>query len=303
MTASAENRLVLSVIIAASNDLPSLERCLLSLEPQGKADDTEVIVASNYADGVSERLNSQFSYVKHISLPKTATVPELRTAGMNMANGEIIALLEDHCFFHSDWCAEIKRAHESVYDVIGGAVENASVNRPVDWAVYLYEYGKYMLPLNAGITDALAGNNVSYKRAILEQLKTQYTAGFFETFINNELRDAGNSLYLSPSAIVYHRKNYRVKETLIQCFHHGRLFAGKRTEQAGIAKRLKFILGSVILPVLLPGRILLRAWQKGRCRKELLRAVPLLLLFMTSWSFGEFCGYTFGAGASASKWT
>ncbi len=303
MTANAENRLALSIIIAASNDLSSLEGCLSSLDKQVKADDTEVIVISNYADDSSERINSQFPYVRYIGLPKTATIPELRTAGIEAAKGEIIALLEDHCVFHANWCAEIKRAHGSPYSIIGGAVENASVSRAVDWAVYLYEYGKYMLPLKAGVVDALAGNHVSYKRAILEQVKAQYADGFFETFINNQLRDAGKPLYLSPSAIVYHQKGYRITETFIQCFHHGRLFAGKRIEKMKFGKRLKFILGSFVLPVLLPGRILLRTWQKRRYRQELLRAFPLLALFMASWSFGEFIGYTFGAGASASKWT
>jgi len=42
--------------------------------------------------------------------------------------------------------------------------------------------------------------------------------------------------------------------------------------------------------------------RKRRHIKELLHSLPYLLILMTSWSFGEFCGYLAGEGDSTSKW-
>lgn len=302
MTTTSEERPRLSVVIAAFNNLPSLERCLNSLKDQVENIDTEIIVASNYHERVKEVLDVQFPHVKHICLSRDTTVPELRTAGISHARGDIVALSEDHCIFDVNWCSEIKKAHESSYQIIGGSVENASCKRLLDWAVYFYEYGGYMLPNKAGIVDALSGNNVSYKRSLLKQIEDSFRKGFYETFIHWKLKKEGQQLFLLPSAIVYHNKNYRIREAFIQCYHHGRSFGGMRVSDTSLLKRLGFMLVSTTLPLLLPSRIAVKILKKGRNVKELLLSLPYLFLLMTSWSYGEFCGYVFGEGQSPAEW-
>jgi hypothetical protein len=90
-------------------------------------------------------------------------VPELRTKGINLAHGEIFALVEDYCTLDEHWCAEIKKAHRLPFSVIGGAVENRSPDKLLNWAVYFYDYGKYMFPAQPGAVETLSGMNVSYK--------------------------------------------------------------------------------------------------------------------------------------------
>ncbi|MES4792757.1 MAG: glycosyl transferase, partial [Chloroflexota bacterium] len=53
-----------------------------------------------------------------------------------------------------------------------------------------------------------------------------------------------------------------------------------------------------ILPMLLFARITLRAWRKGRHRRELLLSLPYIVLFTLSGSFGELIGYLRGPGDS-----
>ncbi len=296
-----ENKLIkLSIVIAAWNGNSSLRECLESLKKQTDPTETEIIVVSNFPIDFSE---SEFSLpAKFINLPETATVPELRCEGIAVAGGEIIALLEDQCFFDERWCEEIKKAHESSNTVVGGSVENASVERTLDWAVYFYDYGKFMLPNRAGATDALSGMNVSYKRAVLEEIQEVYKDGFFETFVNEELKKRGHRLYLEPAAIVYHHKNYNLKRAAEHCYHLARSFAAQRVAGAAFSKRVFFIAVSIVLPILLPVRIVAGTVKKGRHLKELAGAVPALILLMVIWSSGEFCGYLFGAGKSTGEW-
>jgi len=292
----------LSIVIAAWNGLGPLRECLLSLKKQSQAEDTEIIVASNFDQGAEQMLQAEFPHVKHVRLSEDTTVPALRTAGISHAQGEIVALLEDHSACDDRWCAEIKTAHELSYAIIGGAIENASPDKALNWAVYLYDYGPYMLPGQPGAVRSLSGMNVSYKRAVLAEAEKYYCEGFFEAFVHEKLRKRGHALYWLPSAVVYHRKDYGFSATLVQFFHLARSFAARRILHGTRAKRLVFAAGSLFLPIVLTARIAARTMQKRKHEKQLFRALPCLLLLMTSWGAGEFCGYLAGEGSSAAKW-
>jgi glycosyltransferase involved in cell wall biosynthesis len=293
--------LELSVVIAAWNGQASLEKCLRSLL-RDSLTETEVIVASNF-DGETEAIvRDRFPDVRYVAMPAGTTVPRLRAEGIRYSTGEIVALAEDHCTFDRDWCAELKRAHQQPCSAIGGAVENASARRALDWAVYFYDYGKFMLPLSAGRTEALSGNNVSYKRTALQEVAAAFQEGVFEPFLHAELIRRGHSLYLAPSMIVYHQKLYYAGDATAKAYHLARSYAAKRVAGASLPKRSLFVVGSLLLPFLLPARIVLRTLRKRRLVLKLIRCSPYLLLLTASWAFGEFCGYLTGAGNSEIEW-
>ena len=290
----------LSILIASWNGVESLRRCLTSLIKQAETE-AEVIAVSNFSTKDLAD-DARFSFVKFIELAAEITVPQLRSYGIGLSNGEIIALAEDHCFFDENWCQDIKKAHESNLAAIGGAIENADNSQALDWAVYFYDYGKYMPPNEAGETPTLSGFNASYKKEVLDELRENYADGFFETFFNEELKLRGHKLYLTDSAMIYHAKNYELKKTLIQFYHLARSFAAKRVSAAPFSKRAAFAIVSLALPIILPTRIALNIIKKKRHIKELVSSFPLIITLMSAWSWGEFCGYLGGEGTSASKW-
>jgi GT2 family glycosyltransferase len=296
-----ERDVTLSVVIAAWNRPADLERCLTALHAQADTD-AEIIVASNGDGAASRSVSDRFQNVRRINLPAGATVPELRARGLDCARGEVVALLEDSCAPDRNWTAEIKRAHSLPYAAIGGAIEIADGARPLDWAVYFFDYGKYMPPLQEGVSDSLSGLNVSYKRSVIGLAGKCFSAGFSETFIHEELKRQGQELYLSPSAIVQYKKTHSLKKSLTQFYHLARAFAGKRIVGATSLKRCAFALGSFALPILLPARITRGIIRKGRRLGPLFSALPRLILLMLSWSAGEFSGYLWGEGDSAGKW-
>jgi len=300
MNVSNNEEVTLSIVIAAWNDDALLRRCLSSLEEQTDKTRTEVIVISNFQTDSSEK---GFSLpVKLVKISETATVPELRREGIAIARGKIVALLEDHCFFDSRWCEEIKRAHETSNGVIGGSVENASIGTALNWAVYFYDYGKYMLPNQAGVTETLSGLNVSYKRTALEEVREVYRNGFYETFVNEELKKRGHRLLMMPTAIMYHNKNYETKRATEHCYYLARSFAARRVAGSSLPKRAFATLAALVLPLLLPARIIIATIKKGRHIAQLVRSLPYLILLMFIWSFGEFSGYLLGEGDSTGEW-
>lgn len=283
----------LSIIIAAWNGSASLDRCVASLRSQALGG--EILAVTNFEWQPPEG-------VRRIRMPEGTTVPVLRAEGIRQSTGEIVALLEDHCTAAPNWCAELLKAHEQPYSVIGGAVENAPGRSALAWAVYFYDYGRFMLPLLPGRTPALSGMNVSYKRTALLEVEPSFREGLMEPFTHAALAGRGHALYLAPSVVVYHEKEYRAGEALRQGYHLARDFAAKRVRHASFAKRGVFTAGSLALPLLLPGRIVAGTLRKQRLAVELLRSIPYLVLLTTSWSLGELCGYLAGSGSSASQW-
>jgi GT2 family glycosyltransferase len=289
----------LSVVVAAWNGPAFLRECLRSLAGQ-IGPGGEIVIAANFEENGIEDLVQTSPFV-HFFCFQGATVPELRTRGIEKSHGEIVALLEDHCVVGEGWAKEIQKAIELSYPVVGGCVENAS-SGSLNWAVYFYDYGKYMLPDRARVVDSLSGNNVAYKREALARIRDQYRRGFYETFVHQELQRRGCDLYLTPSAVIYHTKRYALRSSILESYHHGRSFAARRFAKAGLVERTTRGAASLLLPALLPLRIVTRTLQKKRHLKELMRAMPNLLLLTTAWSYGEFRGCVSGEGASAGRW-
>lgn len=301
MSPASPSGIRLSVVVAAAHSLQGLEACLASLQGQ-VSNGVEVIAVYNYGEDVGHSLKRTFPFVILIALPPATTVPELRARGIQASTGEIVALLEDNVTVSPAWCRAVTEAYDVSHAIVGGPVERVGRHRAVDWAVYFYEYGKYMLPLAQGESETLAGNNVSYSRALLDDMQSEWRDGLFEAFLHEQLRAQGSTLYMAPQAVVYHTMRYGAGKVLKQCYHHGRHFAGRRTAAASLFARLGFAAGSVLLPLILPMRIAVRTLKKRRHIGALMRACPVLMLFMTSWACGEFVGYLFGEGESVKQW-
>jgi len=84
-------------------------------------------------------------------------------------------------------------------------------------------------------------------------------------------------------------------------FYIGWQFAGSRVRAFGLARRLLFVAGSPLLPLLRLRRIAARMSHPGWRRALLPRTLGALLLGLTASAVGELCGYLLGVGSSLSK--
>ena len=155
-----------------------------------------------------------------------------------------------------------------------------------------------MLPDVARITHALSGINIRISGNVLDLVRDVYAEGFYETFINEELQRRGYSLYFAPTAVVYHDKTYILKAAVAESYEYGRDFASRRLSGASPARRAAYVAASLVLPVLLIGRIVRRTLRKRRHFRELVACFPYLALLMSAWSYGELRGYL-GKGLTA----
>ncbi len=292
----------LSVVIASVNGYRYIAQCLSSLAKQRDRARGEVIVVEGSGDDTARRVAEEFPWVRLIACSTPKPIPELRSIGIQEAKAPIVATTEDHCVFDEDWYGQILRAHESSPEpAIGGAVENGSRERLVDWAAYICEYGKFMLPFPAGSATDLPGPNVSYKREVLEtvcgDLLDERRA--WETVLHGRLLSRGMELRLDPRIVVYHAKEFGFWDFLTQRYYFGRSFAATRVAAAPFGTRAFWVTISLLLPPLFLWRYARYFVGKRRFVREVVKTFPLLVLFAVAWSVGEFFGYAFGDGGAS----
>ena len=158
-----------------------------------------------------------------------------------------------------------------------------------------------MHPLKEGIVDELPGNNISFKREILNRGRRFVRNGFWKTYWCRELQAEGIQLISNPSVLVRYRKKYRLGSFLIRRFTHGRCFAGMRIKKDLVFKRACYLIGTVILPLMFLWRIITDMINKKRHIKEFVISFPITVMAVVIWSLGEFWGYLTGPGNSCDK--
>jgi len=290
----------ISVVIASVNGPNYIDACLGSLQGQTLADRVEVIVADCCGDSVSHLIRQKYPHVRLLSFSERKSIPELRAVGMKSAQGDIIAITEDHCLAEPHWCERMLAAHRAHDGAVGGAVENdPSIRRVIDWAVFFCEYSQFMNPVPTGEVTDIPGNNTSYRREFLAHFADLLDhGGSWEGFLNARLRQKGVKLYSDPSIVVFHKKSFGFGYFLSQRYHYARSYAGMRLEGAPAWKKLLYAAFCPLLPPLLIGRIGWRVLSKKRHLSRFIQAQPFLWIFSLSWGWGEFVGYLSGSGDS-----
>ncbi len=302
-------RPVLSVVVVMVGDtldcgggVSQLTQCLKALAEQIDPPRMEILVP--YRDGIPEveQVQRRFPDVFFLRCNDLRSVngggsrehhDELRSRGTAAARGEIIGFLEDFAFPNPRWCAHVVEEHQQSYACIGGAIENG-VDRPLNWAVYFCDYGRYQNPVPAGESLFASDSNVSYKRSALEAVRPVWEKAFNEASVNAALVSRGEKLALSPRmAVDQCRHHLRLGPLLKERFIWGRSYAAVRTTLMN-GRRVVYAALSPALPVVLLSRMTVNVVKKNRSIPAFLKALPLTTMLTVSWCGGELIGYLTG---------
>jgi hypothetical protein len=309
---------VLSVVVVIVSDTlrarahaGHLAGCLKALREQRDAPAMEVVVPHVPDTQGIEAVAREFNEVRFLAVDdssvavRTAGSREhhdvLRARGLAVARGELVALLEDHARPEAHWCANIVSAHrQDPAAAIGGAIDNG-VDRPLAWAVYYCDFGRYQNPIPAGPSSFASDANTAYKRSALESVRPLWDDSFREGVVNGALLAAGETLTLRRDIIVYQqRSDLSLGDALAERYVWGRSYALTRSTLISSSKRVIYALASPLLPAVLFLRMAVNAWKRRRLA-SFMAAAPLIALLTLSWSAGECAGYLAGAHPKAQR--
>lgn len=290
----------LSVAVPSVNGWGYLRRCLAALDAQ-RGSRPEVVVADRVGSAVRDPLREEAPWAVLVEAPADTTIPELRARAFRACRGDVVGVVEDHVQVPADWSERMLAAHREGALVVGGSVENAARDRLVDRAAFLCEYSHCLDPGAAGPADGLPGNNVTYRRELLERFRDVIGEGRWEDRLHDALRASGIDLTSRPDIRVAHEMHYTVGDYVAQRFLYSRAFAALRLRDASVPRRAAYGLAAAALPPVLLGRIVRRVWRSDRPRSLLLRSLPLLALFSVAWAAGEAVGALGGDGGALAR--
>jgi len=291
----------LSVVVPSVNGLTDLCPCLDALMLQAREVPLDVVVPDRCGADVQQTVRRHYPSVRVLEMPSDTTIPMMRAAAFRAARGTAVAVIEDHVIVPAGWARRLLDAIGDGSAVVGGPIENAATDTLLDQAAFLCEYSHCLRPLQDGPATWLPGNNVAYRRDVLEQFRDVTDAGRWENYLHDAMRERGVVLICRSDICVGHRKHYTFREYLSQRYLYARSYAGARVAGAPAIRRLGYALASAALPALLAARIGGRVLSKTRDSKLLWRSAPLILVFVIAWSYGEFVGYGFGSGNSLQR--
>lgn len=291
----------LTVVVPSVNGWQDLEGCLAALESERATARLEVLIPERCGEEVRQAASARYPWVLLLPVAPGTSIPRMRAQAFREATAPVVAVLEDHVLVPEGWARTLLRAHEGGARAVGGIVINGATERLVDWAAWFCEYSQLIVPLQPGPATWLTGNNTAYERVLLNEVRDVIEAGGWEDSLHRAMRQRGVTLWCRPDIVARHKKHYTVIEYLTQRFLYSRGYAGLRLRDASALRRAGYGLFALGLPPLLFARIVSRVWRSRTHRAELVRSLPLLVLFVASWGIGETIGAWFGDGNALAR--
>jgi hypothetical protein len=229
-----------------------------------------------------------------------ASVFDCRAAALAIASADIVALTEDHCIPHDDWCARILDNFARRRDLVllGGAVANASTRRLEDRMNYWMSFAAY------------APGQVTARHPCVAQFIVKMSAlgpppkpGDLEDSIIEKFKRILGAVYVDPQLHVLHVQSHGFWKTFAVHFHNGRATGGYSVRRTG-GRNLPLLAsllwaGSDARAHL---RRTARAFKAGNKSALAIAGYLLLILpLVLAHGTGEFIGYHRGPGASPAR--
>lgn len=292
---SSESKI--SVVVASGAGGEFLFRCLASLAPQVAPAQAELIVVDRMGEATRARLAREFPSVRVVAAPSDhrATVPEMRRIGVEIACGEIVAILEEHCTAPAGWLDRIVSNFHSDDAAIGGPILDDRFDRLRDWCVFFSEYHNFMPPWPDGERSMLNGANIAYSRAKLMKYRDLLDTGYWEVVLHPRLVQDGRFRAVG-SIGAHHTGPFDYGYYLHQRYLLSRVWGGTQKDLVPFHKRVAHLVLGPIFPLFLFLRVTSRVLEKKQYLGKYLLALPLLVPAWFCYALGEWLGYLLGPG-------
>jgi glycosyltransferase involved in cell wall biosynthesis len=299
MTMSECNFPEISVVIVTPDDYETIRKATRCLHAQTVRDRLQLIIVAPSAETVEvehSELNGFFEY-HVVGVGEISSIASANAAGLRQATAPVVAFVEEHSYPDPGWAEALIKAHQQPWAAVGPVMRNANPERLISWADFLISYGRWLDPTPAGPIDHLPGHNSSYKRQILldygAMLEGMLEA---ESVLHWDLGAKDYQLYLEPAAKTSHLNFERLSSWASAQFHSGRLFANTRAKRWPLLRRLFYIGGTPLIPMVRLWRILRQLCQSKNQHHLLPWILPALILGLVINAAGEMAGHLLGAG-------
>lgn len=148
-----------------------------------------------------------------------------RNIGLPHCTGDIIAMTDDDAEVSPDWVGQMKRVHAEHPEAgaVGGPVIAADRDSVISRISDQVTFSRYTKPRSV---RTLPGVNISYKRAVVDQVGTQDESLFRgeDVDYNWRAKQFGWTIYYDPAVRVVHHHRPTLRSFLNQHYMYGRAY-------------------------------------------------------------------------------
>jgi GT2 family glycosyltransferase len=219
------------------------------------------------------------------------TAATVNAIGARAASASLVVLCEDHCFPEPAWAEALIAVFEERDVVAAGPVfRNANPGTAISRADFIMGYGPWMAPMKAGDAAFLPGHNSCYRTETLTSQGSDLESCLdAEAVFHEQLRTRGLRLRIVPEATVRHLNFAKLRPWLAVSVGAGRLFGSRRAGAWPVGRRLQYIVGGPLIPVVRMVRSL------ALCRNRSVRLDPttaaMLFVGLCADACGQLVGY------------
>jgi GT2 family glycosyltransferase len=286
---------MISIIIASYNSQNTIKFCLNSLRQQITNEEYEIVVADSSSDNTRSILTNDYPEVKLIELSERTFPGPARNAAVGASSGDIIAFIDTDCIASKQWIDKIAQAHQSGFEIVGGAVLNGTEDSYIGSAEHIIEFSEYSPHQKSKKLSMIPTCNLSLRRKVFED------AGCFQSISTKKLTFKSEDVLLCHNI---RRLGYKIHfDPSIRIHHHNRTsLIGYLTNQislgfsAAIVRKALKTRGSLmvtffpmigLIPLIKMTILIIRHlqynWQETL---KLIYHLPMVLLGSCFYSFG-----------------
>ena len=280
-----------SVVIPTVNAGDTIEACLAPLVSRA----AEIIVVDASSDQTPQLLRNRSGVsLRFFQRPLGTSLEKLRFVGLQEANSEIVALLEQHAVPSEEWVTTIVDAVRQGAEAGGGAVAQARPARIRDWALYFARYYRFMPPLPKEFFPDFSAVNVFYRRSLLDGYLAQMEGEFAETFFHQLLSVNGVSLHSVPRAVVTSFESAGFLQAVRRRYRSGRSYGMSSAASLDLTARVFRVFRAGLLPAVFWVRCAAVVFRRRNYILAFLACTPILLCYFLAWAVGEAAGFRRG---------
>jgi hypothetical protein len=281
-------------IVLATDSFATIKPVIRCLRKQTRPQDLEVVLVTPDPEAMREALQNEDCFAA-ISVVENAVVDlaVARAAGVRGSSAPIVFIGETHSFPAPDMAELILEAFEGAeWACVVPSVYNANPRGMFSWSGCILDYGRWAAGMPAGQIESAPVYNAAFRREVLLALGDRLSSALGQS---DELGLAfagnGQRVLFEPRARIGHANMTRLRDWLWNRFLGGNLIATNRSRRWSATKRLVYIAGSFLIPVVLLQRLLpgiRRTRQSQQLPPGTLLAIVLGLVLRAA---GEALGY------------
>lgn len=288
----------MSVIVVGRDGFATLTPILTCLSEQTIADRLEVIATlpeSLEMPADIAAIVSRFWAFKVVAVGPIHNRGTAAAHGVHLAQGDVVAFTENHCFPDPRWAEELLASHADEYAGVAPAIVNANPESTLAWASYAGGYVAFGAHQPAGLVDEMPMHNASYRRSLLVPLSNELGDLLAdERRLMRRLKQDGAKFLFRPDVAARHINEANWRLVLGLSYFNGRRYGGRRGSTWPWPRRVAYAMAFPLLsaPLLLST---VRSVRPVAGRPPLLpKFLPTLWLQSLAHALGEAVGYIAG---------